>query len=283
MGSRSSRWSTPLGEDHVLNENGIRRLFESQLPGIVTSDGAIFGGRIHLFSSLGSTNTKARELSAEGVPEGTVVLSQAQTSGRGRQGRVWISEPGKNLLLSVILRPRLAPELLGIISLFASVSIAACLEKACGKTVGCKWPNDVIISGRKICGILSETVLTPAGVDAVILGIGLNVNQEIFPDEPGLNPTSMRLETGGEHDLAGVLCSLLGELEERYNSISGGNSGRIIDEWTRRSVILGSKVNVECGDSTFSGIALGVGPNGALLVNTAEGIVDVVAGEVHLL
>jgi BirA family biotin operon repressor/biotin-[acetyl-CoA-carboxylase] ligase len=264
-----------------------------------------FGGTIHFFPSLDSTNTKARELSDGGAPEGTVVVSGAQTAGRGRQGRPWISEPGKNLLLSVILRPRIDPDLLGTISLYASVSVAACVGAACGAPAGCKWPNDVVVSGKKICGILSESVVTARGVDAVILGIGLNVNQETFPAAPGvppgnggpggpglpgtrsgplhLNATSMRIETGRTHDLAEVLCALLAELETRYPSVRAGRTETILEEWTRRSVILGSRVNVERGGSSFSGIAAGLAPTGALRVDTPGGTVEVTAGEVHLL
>ncbi len=274
----------------MIDESKLRQLLgagtSGTLPQYVPQDGPAgawpFRGPVHVFTSLDSTNSKARELAAAGGPEGTVVVAHHQTAGRGRQGRGWTSERGKNLLMSLILRPGIDPEFLGIISLYASVSVAATVEKFIGGTAGCKWPNDVIVSGRKICGILSESALTPDGVDAVILGIGLNVNQETFPGLPETGATSLRLETGAHHDPAGVLYSLLGELAIRYGSVTGGDSGRIIDEWTRRSVILGSGVRVDRGGTLITGTALGLAPNGALRIRTADGVVEVPAGEVHL-
>ncbi len=274
----------------MIDEPKLRQLLEAGTSGTLQQHvpqgrppgSAPFRGPVHVFSSLDSTNSRARELAAAGAPEGTVVVAHVQTAGRGRQGRGWMSEPGKNLLMSLLLRPGIPPEFLGIISLYASVSVAAVVEKITGGSAGCKWPNDVMVAGRKICGILSESALTPEGVGAVILGIGLNVNQETFPGLPDTGATSLRLETGADHDLAGVLCSLIGELAHRYGSVTRRDSGRIIDEWTRRSVILGSGVRVDRGGTIIAGTALGVAPNGALRIGTPDGVVDVVAGEVHI-
>jgi len=280
---------TPGAVGIMLNESAIRRLVESRGSGVLeredlrdgTAGPAVIGGPLHVFSALASTNSKARELSDGGAPEGTMVLSHHQTAGRGRQGRTWISDPGKNLLLSIILRPRVEPEFLGILSLYASVSVSATIEKACGIRAACKWPNDVTVSGRKICGILSESVLSANGTEAVILGIGLNVNQHVFPDAAGPGATSLRIETGAEQDLTGVFCALRAELEARYRSVAEGTRDRIIDEWTARSSMLGSNVTFDRGGRTIAGIAREIAPNGALRIDTKEGTVEVVAGEVH--
>ncbi len=281
----------------VVNVSDIRSLIASGAEGMVsappaskTEDGPPGGpgSHVHYFPTVDSTNTKARELAADGAPAGTVVIAGVQTAGRGRQGRSWTSDPGKNLLASVILRPRIDPARLGIVSLWASVSAAACVTSASGMSAGCKWPNDVMLSGKKICGILSESVLKAGGadaeakvdsVDAVILGIGLNVNQTSFP---ALNATSLRLVTGRDHDLAAVLCSLLAELGNRYSPVASGRGDEVIREWTDRSVIIGSKVEVERGGESFGGVALGLTPAGALRVETAGGTVEVSAGEVSL-
>jgi len=279
----------------VLTETEIRDLLRSPVPtaGISTT-GTHIGHRLEFFPTLESTNTKARELAGAGAAHGTVVVAAAQTAGRGRQGRAWISEPGRNLLMSIILRPRIDPAFLGVLSLYASVSVAATVARICGAAAGCKWPNDVMVSGKKICGILSESVVTPDGVGAVVLGIGLNVNQENFAPSEGtqgppapagrgaVNATSMRLETGRDHDLAVVLHALLAELRLRYAPVAEGRPEEVIREWTARNVILGSNVEVERGGSTFSGVALDLTPTGALRVDTPGGTVEVTAGDVHL-
>ncbi|HLA99900.1 MAG TPA: biotin--[acetyl-CoA-carboxylase] ligase, partial [Bacteroidota bacterium] len=161
----------------MLNVSELRQILDSGGWATVTSGlyapaagaggSGSFGRVVHVFASVDSTNSRARDLAMKGAPGGTVVMAREQTAGRGRHGRVWESEPGKNLLFSIVLRPRVEPELLGLVSLYASVSVAACVEELCGRDAGCKWPNDVTVSGRKICGILSESVITPGGVDAV--------------------------------------------------------------------------------------------------------------------
>jgi BirA family biotin operon repressor/biotin-[acetyl-CoA-carboxylase] ligase len=241
-----------------------------------------FGRDVRVFGSLGSTNDTARELAAGGAPEGTVVVALDQTDGRGRQDRLWVSEPGKNLTFSVVLRPGIPAEYLGVISLFASAAVASALTPMCGRDAGCKWPNDVVVGGRKICGILCESTITGSTAGAVIAGIGVNVNQRNFPAALAGGATSIAVERGSDADLAASLCGILAALESLYRPGDPGWPASMAAEWTARNVVLGSRVEAERGSSRVSGIARSVTPSGALRIETGGGTIDLAAGDVHL-
>jgi BirA family biotin operon repressor/biotin-[acetyl-CoA-carboxylase] ligase len=241
-----------------------------------------FGRTLHFFETIGSTNDEAKRLAAEGAPEGTVVVALEQTAGRGRQDRSWLSEPGKNLTFTIVLRPRIAPASLGVVSLYASAATAECVTSLAGKPAGCKWPNDVVLSGRKIAGILCESSISAAGVAFAVVGIGLNVNQEVFPAGLAARSTSVAIETGRTTDLSRALCSLLGTLEARYAPAGDGWPASVIGEWTKRNVVLGSRVEAVSGSGRIGGIARAVTGAGALVIETPGGAVEVSAGDVHL-
>lgn len=241
-----------------------------------------FGRSLRIFESLGSTNDEAKRLASAGAPEGAVVVAIGQSAGRGRQDRTWHAEPGKNLTFSIILRPPIDPASLGIVSLFASVAVANTVSALSGKRAGCKWPNDVLVGGKKISGILCESVISGKAANPVIVGIGLNVNQDDFPDDIAPRTTSLLLESGAALDLPAALATLLGDLEAFYQPDAADWPGTVVAEWTRRSVILGSGVEVRVGSETIAGIARSVKPTGALCVESGGRIVEVTAGDVHL-
>jgi BirA family biotin operon repressor/biotin-[acetyl-CoA-carboxylase] ligase len=241
-----------------------------------------FGRNLHLFPSLGSTNDKARELASGGAPEGSVVIALDQTNGRGRQDRSWVSEPGKNLTFSVVLRPRIPAGFLGVVSLYAAAATAAAVSSLAGKPAGCKWPNDVVIGGRKVSGILCESTITGTGVGAVIAGIGVNVNQREFPPAISGVATSIALERGPDADLAAALCALLESLESLYAPSESSWPAAVVSAWTARNVVLGSRVEAERSAGRITGIARSVTATGALRIDTDAGPVDVSAGDVHL-
>lgn len=241
-----------------------------------------FGRRIEVHGSLGSTNDEAKRLAAAGAPEGTVVVALEQRAGRGRQDRTWIAEPGKNLTFSIVLRPGLPADRLGVIPLFASAAVASRVSAVCGKPAGCKWPNDVLVSGRKISGILCESTITGTRAASVVVGIGLNVNQVEFPAAIAGDATSIALETGSESDLPGTLASLLGDLESAWRPEDPGWPGAVVGEWTRRNVVLGKLVEVVRGATTIAGVAREVTEAGTLRIETGGGAVEVAAGDVHL-
>jgi BirA family biotin operon repressor/biotin-[acetyl-CoA-carboxylase] ligase len=212
-------------------------------------------GRPYLHRASVSSTQQLLDGSA---PEGAVAVAEQQTAGRGRLGRVWEAPPGNAILMSVVLRPpamRPAPQL----SLVAAVAVARTVERVAGLDPGIKWPNDVLVDGRKVCGILAES---RGGI--VVLGIGLNVNQteEEFPPAPRLAPASLRTATGREHDRAPILAELLWQLEKAYDAWCASGLEALHAELTRRDVLRGRRVEVG-GERAR---ADGIDPSGALVV-----------------
>ncbi|HEX9615756.1 MAG TPA: biotin--[acetyl-CoA-carboxylase] ligase, partial [Bacteroidota bacterium] len=158
---------------------------ETLLSSLSTS---LFGRKLFVFESIDSTNTCARTLAEAGMEEGAVVLAEYQTSGRGRHGRTWNAEPGENLLFSVLLRPAIPRTSAGFLTFFAAVSVAQALEEVSESRIECKWPNDLLLNGKKVSGILLENTFEKDRVDYSVIGIGINVNQSSFPNH--LIPTA---------------------------------------------------------------------------------------------
>jgi BirA family biotin operon repressor/biotin-[acetyl-CoA-carboxylase] ligase len=209
-----------------------------------------------------STNERAKELAATGAPHGTLVTADEQTAGRGRQGRQWTAPPRSAVLMSLVLR-----ELDEMLPLAAAVAIA----DAISAEAAIKWPNDVWIDGRKVAGILVEG--RPQEGWAV-LGVGLNVTTETFPDELVATATSLRL-SGIEADAESVLGNLLRSLAGWL----GAPPARVLDAWRSRDALKGERVRWSGGE----GVASGIDDSGALVVETSTGPVTLDAGEVHLL
>jgi BirA family biotin operon repressor/biotin-[acetyl-CoA-carboxylase] ligase len=186
----------------------------------------LFIGRnfLHL-PEVTSTNEFAREWMLSPLPEGAVILADFQTKGKGQMGQMWHSEAGKNLLLSVILHPEFipVPEIFLLNKLF-SVAVISCLKKFLpGQKIQIKWPNDILVNKKKICGILIETQVESEKIQGIIAGVGLNVNQESFPSGFSLSPCSMKTESGKEFDRMVVLETLLGTVEGLYIRMRSGN------------------------------------------------------------
>ena len=209
-----------------------------------------------------------------------MVIASHQTHGRGRQGKKWLDEAGKNLLFSLILRPRIDIETLGLVTLAASVSVVHTIQPVVENSseVKVKWPNDVLVSGRKICGMLLESVLSKNRRPVVILGIGLNVNQVSFPKTLSA-ATSLRLQTGHFQCLPTILASLLNKLEETYFFLHKE------PEKCRKLYLghlhgLGNCVSIK-GSSSFRGLIVGVNNSGALLIQTRTEIRAVQSGQIN--
>lgn len=248
-------------------------------PGIRTGR---FGTVLLSFSEIDSTNRLLLDLAAQGYPEGTVAQADSQTHGRGRQGRSWITPPGRALAFSVLLRPRLRPKDLPWITLMAAVAVARALE-GFRLGPGIKWPNDILLGGKKICGILTEMGPAQDNEPSVVLGIGLNVNQahQDFPVGLRRSATSLRVATKKEWDRDRLLGALLDRLEEEYERLSKGQVARLIAEWGRRNVTLGREVRVDQGREAFLGTAVGLDRNGALVLRLKSGEVRrILSGDV---
>lgn len=241
-----------------------------------------FGREIRVHASLASTNDAAKDMAARGAPEGTVVVAIEQTAGRGRQDRSWHSAPGLNLTFSLIVRPKIVAGSIGVVSLFAAAAVAGAVSSLSGKDAGCKWPNDVVVGGRKISGILCESTVTGTKVSSVVIGIGLNVNQRTFPPDIARAATSIAIETGRDTETAAALAAVLASLEPAYRPEDPAWPADVVAAWTARNVVLGSRIRAERGPSLVEGIARSVTPQGALRVETASGEVELTAGDVHI-
>jgi BirA family biotin operon repressor/biotin-[acetyl-CoA-carboxylase] ligase len=224
--------------------------------------------QVHHEAMVASTNDWAKSLAAAGAPEGTLCWADAQSAGRGRRGRSWLS-PAGGLYLSLVLRPALPPAAIPRLTLLAAVAVA----RAVGPAAAIKWPNDVLLDGRKVCGILSEIHGDPA---AVILGIGVNV-----APAPALTavPTAGSLPAP---DRVALLRAILAQLDACYDGLLAGAWPALLDEWRARSCTLGQDVTVSGAFGQVQGRAVNVDADGALLLATADGPRRFLAGEVTL-
>jgi BirA family transcriptional regulator, biotin operon repressor / biotin---[acetyl-CoA-carboxylase] ligase len=237
------------------------------------------------FDTLPSTNTEAARQAARGVPEGLCVVAREQTEGRGRQQRRWNSPPDAGLYFSIVLRPQLEMRAWPLITLMAALAVADALQDACGLAVDIKWPNDICAEGRKLCGILAETVETETG-RACILGIGINLNDRAFPNDLRTAATSVEALTGRAPDVESILRALTRAISERYRILhAGGGCAQTISAWTACSSFAeGRRVRVSLETETLEGLTRGLEPDGALRVETDAGEIRIVrAGDVMAL
>jgi BirA family biotin operon repressor/biotin-[acetyl-CoA-carboxylase] ligase len=249
------------------------------LEGLTTK---VVGNKIFVFEKIDSTNACARTLGDAETPEGAVVVADFQTNGRGRQGRMWVSEPESNLLFSVLLRPSVKIEMAGLLTLYASTAVARAIEQCIGEPVECKWPNDLLLHDKKFCGILLENSFQQSGLGYAVVGVGINVNQRSLPPEISGRATSLTLETGREYDRKKVLHSILNEMDSLYGSACKGDFAFVVAEWTRRCLMFGKGVKVQQQDDIMEGMALRLNYDGGLVISTGTGQRTVYAGDVTL-
>lgn len=241
-----------------------------------------FGNNLFYFDKIDSTNIKAKQLLEENVAEGTIVIAEEQTAGRGRLNRKWISESQKNLTFSVIIKPSISPEHIGILSIYAGLAVAEALKKMFNIIPVCKWPNDVYQNGKKVCGILSEAVFKNDKLYGVVIGIGINVNQSVFPDELMEKATSIRNITGKEQNRFELLNSVLERLECYYENIQTGELKNIMERWKENSTMFEKEVIVNQNGNMLTGTAVRLADDGGLIINTNNGEVKVLAGDVSI-
>jgi len=236
------------------------------------------GHTIYRLGAVASTQGEAARLAAAGASEGTVVTATHQSAGRGRRGREWLDAPGESLLMSIVLRPPISPGMAPQLSLVAAIAVVDALGTA-GVTATIRWPNDVMVGVRKICGMLPEAVTAREGtIEHVILGIGLNVNQRDFPASIRTLATSVRIETGRDHPVGEMLHVVLAGLEGWYGHFVEGGLGAVHAAWLGRAQGIGCRARTADGRE---GVTVGLAADGALLLRTDSGeTVRVVAGEV---
>ncbi len=248
--------------------------------------GKLIGREVFFYSEIGSTNQEAHDRAEKDAREGTVVIADSQSRGKGRLGKSWESPPSSNLYLSIILRPRIPPSAAPQITLLAGIAAARALSGVSGLECQIKWPNDVLLRGRTLAGILAEMEGKGSMVRFVILGVGVNVNwrREDFPAELRETATSLCTETGKEISRVAVAAEFFHQLENEYSSfLREGFSARLREEWNRLSWVFGKRVTLSLAEGKISGQALGLDPEGALLLVDGEGKTHrFVAGEISL-
>lgn len=247
-------------------------------------------GPVHWLRLAESTNDVAAHLAERGASEGTTVIAEAQTAGRGRHGRSWFSPAGAGLYVSVILTPSKRAELgtrqnpAALLTLASGVAIAQAIRTATGLPAEIKWPNDVTIGGRKLAGILAEAVTNSSGFSYVVLGFGVNLRMAAYPPELAERATSIEAEIGRPADRGLLLAEILAALAERYGELCNGKFDAILSAWRELAPSLPS-ATVEWSSSSgvVRGSAEGIDQDGALLVRVGGRLERLVAGEIRWL
>lgn len=240
--------------------------------------------RVEHFADVASTNDLALERAAEGAPHGTVVIADAQHAGRGRHGRVWHSPPDAGIYLSAVLRANNWSETLSLVTLAAGLAVADGLREATGLSVELKWPNDVVVGRpwRKLAGILSETAASSRGVEAVVVGIGINLRGTAFPPEMEHRATAVEVELGQPVDRAHCVTEVLVALAQAMSRLRDGDCGWVTKDWRRLGAagLRGSPVRWDENASVRRGAAVDIDDTGALLVDSGGRVERVISGEV---
>lgn len=241
---------------------------------------------IRVHERLDSTQAEVHRLAASGAPHGTLVVAEEQTAGRGRHGRNWLSPPGKGIWMSLLVRPPLVISAAPQMTLVAATALCRALRRETGAEIGIKWPNDLLSGGKKLCGILVESVGEDEWIRHMAVGIGIDCNLEAedYPPELAGKATSLLLETGRTFDRGALAGAVLREFDRLYGLYLAEGFSAIRSLWESMSVTIGMRVRHEAGGRLTEGIAEGLDERGALIVRTAEGERAIVmSGEVRVL
>ena len=258
-----------------------------------------FGASLSYFASVGSTNDEAAALAVGGAGEGTTVVAELQTAGRGRMGRTWYSPPGAGLYVSVVMRPR-SPQagpgvrpapgspgeapapLPSLLTLMAGVALCDAVRETTGLRAEIKWPNDLVCGRRKLAGILAEAGVSLNGAGFVVVGIGVNLRPVEYPREIASRATSIEEELGRRVDRGALLACLLVHLSRCRSALSDGREDDVLNRWRQLSPsCVGSVVEWQDAAGSWRGTTAGVDHDGALLVRTSDGLARIVSGEIR--
>lgn len=242
-----------------------------------------------LFESTGSTNPDAKRLAEEGAPHGTTVVADRQTAGKGRRGRSWESPAGRAIYFTIVVRPAFIPDKASMVTLVMALSVAEAIQKVTGLSTGIKWPNDIVVNGKKVVGILTEMSMTPEmnEIQFLVAGVGVNVNQESgeeFPEELRKTATSLKIESGRQLDRAELLAEILAQFEENYGTFERMvNLSGLRERYESRLAGRNAVVRVLDPAGEYTGISRGITETGELIVEKETGeTVLVYAGEVSV-
>jgi BirA family transcriptional regulator, biotin operon repressor / biotin---[acetyl-CoA-carboxylase] ligase len=290
--SRSTVWEwieklRTLGvaiKGHPRHGYQLEKLPDVLVPSLVRAElpHAEIGHKIIHYFRTESTNSVTLQLDAENGPHGTVVIAEEQTAGRGRLGRNWYSEKSSGIYASIILRPPLSPAAAPILTLLAGVAAHHAVCSATGLSADIRWPNDLLVNSKKVCGILTEMKAEVDRLHMVVLGIGINVNHGSMPEKLCEIATSLALEGGRQYSRLHILAELLHEVERYYHMLLKEGNGPIVREWSALSSYAeGRRVRVKAGGNEYSGTTAGLDASGALKILRDDGQQGLlVAGEI---
>lgn len=265
-----------LGVPDRLNADDLLALVEGS---------RIIGRDIRVFEETNSTNDIVEKLARDGVKEGVVVFAESQAKGRGRMGRRWLSPPRKGLWFSVLLRPDLQPQAATQITVAAATALCRAIREHTGLRPEIKWPNDILLGGKKVAGVLTEMGAELDHIKHITLGIGIDVNMTSaeFPPELQSIATSLRAETGTPINRIDFAAAILRELDADYARVTGGRFEAIADEWERQCCTLGRRARIHAGPRLLTGRAEALDDDGALLLRTEHGHLErIIGGDVAL-
>jgi BirA family biotin operon repressor/biotin-[acetyl-CoA-carboxylase] ligase len=244
-------------------------------------DTKIIGRNIYHFETIGSTNLFAKKLVKEGAEEGVVVVADVQSDGRGRKNRTW-SSPEGGLWFSIVLYPKISPQRVMLITMASSIAVAQGIEEITGISPVIKWPNDLLINEKKVCGILTEIDAEIDSINYTVVGIGINVNNK--PEkELQKTATTLKQEIGIQVPKVELLKSILKSFDEKYSRLTSGDYDFIRDSWLSYSNIIGKKIQVQDEETVTTGKVTDIDGSGCLILNTKNGNVRIVSGDVKYL
>lgn len=242
------------------------------------------GQNIAHFAAVDSTNNKAKRMAEEGAPHGTLVIADEQTGGRGRRGRSWNTIPGAAIAMTLVIRPELPPERASMVTLLMGMAVASGCRELLGLPVGIKWPNDAVLDGKKICGILTEMSMEMDAINYLVIGTGINVNMDEFPEEISQVATSLSIHAGHTVNRAEVICRCMKYFEQYYEAFAAaGNLSGLKNIYNEMLVNRDAEVRVLEPGNEYTGISRGINDLGELLVEREDcSVTAVFAGEVSV-
>ncbi len=255
-----------ISSPDIISENGIKS-------GLKTD---FIGQNLVIFDETDTTNERAK--AASDLPDGSVFIAEVQTRGKGSRGRSWVSPRGEGIWLSILLKPDISP--LEVSQITLVTGLAVCRAIGLGSMI--KWPNDIVIGGKKICGTLTEMSAEMNAVNYVVCGTGINVNTESFSEEIKDRATSMYLEGGAKFERNKIIAKFLNEFEKLYKIFIKKGLAAILDDYKKNCITIGREVSVIFKKATVIGTAVDVDESGALVVETDSGIIHVTSGEVSV-
>lgn len=236
------------------------------------------------FDTIDSTNTKAQELAEKGYPSGTLVVADKQESGKGRRGRSWVSPSGTGIFMTLMLKPDINPNNASMLTLVAALAVAKAITSVTGEEALIKWPNDIVVNGKKVCGILTEMNAQFDYINHIVVGIGINVHNESFPEEISQMASSLMIEAGGKRfHRAQIIAETMSYFEQYYDTfLKTQDLSALVREYDELLVNRNKSVRVLDPKEPFDGKAMGITPKGELIVDTWESRKLVSSGEVSV-